>query len=49
MKAQKIIEFIDNLFSDTDVTQEQTLEDLEAIQDAVEGKIEALRSDMDSR
>lgn len=46
--CKKIIEAIEALFGDTSVGAEVTLDDLEEIWACVEGKIDAIRSDLRS-
>jgi len=45
-KRNKAIELIDDIFGDTSVSKETTLEHLEEILDAVEGKAELLRGEI---
>lgn len=45
-KRQKAIDLIDDIFGDTSVSKETTLEHLEEILDAVEGKVDLLRSEI---
>lgn len=48
-KKQNVIEALDELFADTSVSQETTLEALEEIEGEIEGKIDALESDIKAK
>lgn len=45
-KLKTVSDALDSLFGDTSISQDATLEALEEIQADVEGKIDALKSDM---
>jgi hypothetical protein len=45
-KKDDVIDALDDLFGDTTVTKEQTLEYLEEIQSELESKIDALKADI---
>lgn len=45
-KKQTVLSKLDELFSDTSVSKQSTLEDLEEIQSEVDSKIEAIKTDI---
>lgn len=46
-RVEEILREIDELFGDTSVSKEQTLEWMQEIQGAVDGNVDALKSDIE--